>query len=51
MSEHETFDWGVAAMEALESWNVPETKHLYDWTLKMNGSHANGDEGDTLAAA
>lgn len=33
--DHERFDWGDAALKALEEWKYPEKKHFsLDWTLK-----------------
>lgn len=33
---HEAFDWGTAALEALDGWKRPEKAvYFYDWTLKM----------------
>ncbi|KAL0580447.1 hypothetical protein V5O48_001601 [Marasmius crinis-equi] len=40
--EHETFDWGTAALDAIEHWHeardtVPRS--LFNWTKKMDGGH------------
>ncbi|KAF9265763.1 hypothetical protein L218DRAFT_897572 [Marasmius fiardii PR-910] len=48
--EHETFDWGTAALEALESWHLSRTgtpTGLFDWTKKMDGGC--GGEEDNLS--
>ena len=37
-AEHETFDWGAAALEALDGWvNSSATEVQYDWSTKLNG--------------
>lgn len=34
-SEHETFDWGEAALKALDSWtNVETPVYSYDWSKR-----------------
>ena len=35
--EHESFDWGTAAIQALESWAGNNIKALYDWTKGKDG--------------
>lgn len=40
-SEHETFDWGDAALKALDSWtNVETPVYSYDWSKRS------GDQGE-----
>lgn len=34
--EHEMFDWGKAALEALDSWEHGKNYPLYDWSLKSD---------------
>lgn len=36
--EHETFDWGKAALEAIESWKHGENNPLYDWSTKSHST-------------
>ena len=39
-SLHETFDWGTALLEALETWEGDPTLRLpFDWTKPKNGGH------------
>lgn len=40
-SEHETFDWGEAALKALDSWTNNSVVYLYDWT-KQRGDVSEG---------
>ncbi|KXN85492.1 putative cytokinin riboside 5'-monophosphate phosphoribohydrolase LOGL7 [Leucoagaricus sp. SymC.cos] len=35
--EHLTFDWGMAALAALDKWDKGNHKPLFDWAQKMNG--------------
>ncbi|THH09364.1 hypothetical protein EW145_g2075 [Phellinidium pouzarii] len=36
LSQHEAFDWGVAALQALDSWTkIESTEFAYDWSKKM----------------
>ena len=35
--EHENFDWGTAALQAIESWTGDNIKPLFDWTKGKNG--------------
>jgi len=42
-SEHESFDWGKAVLEALDNWNPNEVVPLgYVWTNGTNGVKQNG---------
>ena len=35
-SQHETFDWGEAALKALDTWNGSDSVvYPYDWTKKI----------------
>lgn len=34
---HDTFEWGEAAIEALDSWKRPEQTHFYNWTTRKDG--------------
>ena len=47
LAEHETFDWGKAAMEALEKWEGVAASHFYNWHLRKEGK----TDDDTLSAA
>ncbi|KAH9890609.1 hypothetical protein C8Q73DRAFT_704980 [Cubamyces lactineus] len=47
LAEHETFDWGKAAMEALDRWEGVAASHFYNWHLRKDGE----TEEDTLGAA
>ena len=48
ISAHATFDWGQAALKALESWKSDgNVVYSYDWTQKMgNGENAHTDKLD-----
>jgi hypothetical protein len=35
--EHETFDWGTAALQALDSWHGNLAKPAFDWSKQMGG--------------
>lgn len=41
---HDTFDWGKAAIDALDYWKPAERTHFYDWTRRKG--HATGDALD-----
>ncbi|KAF8654109.1 hypothetical protein AX16_003642 [Volvariella volvacea WC 439] len=34
--EHETFNWGEAALEAIENWK-PDAHAMFDWAVQRNG--------------
>lgn len=36
--DHETFDWGKAALEAIDSWEVGNAVPLFDWSKREAGS-------------
>ncbi|KAJ6606406.1 hypothetical protein DFH09DRAFT_1120107 [Mycena vulgaris] len=38
-AEHESFNWGEAALKALDSWQHDAEEGLFDWTVKMEGKH------------
>ncbi|GAW03888.1 cytokinin riboside 5 -monophosphate phosphoribohydrolase LOGL2 [Lentinula edodes] len=40
--QHETFDWGFAALQAIESWKEGEVLSNYDWTKRIDGTRADG---------
>lgn len=40
--EHETFDWGTAALDALDNWQADHREIYYDWTKRKG-------QGDTRA--
>jgi hypothetical protein len=43
-SLHETFDWGTALLEALDSWKGDPTLRLpFDWTKPKNGGREKSD--------
>lgn len=41
-AEHDTFDWGKAALEAIDGWNAPDKPTIYDWTKRKDGRVENG---------
>lgn len=43
-SEHETFDWGKAALQALDHWEAVVLARPYDWTKRGSGDVAPGEE-------
>ncbi|KAJ3762612.1 hypothetical protein EV360DRAFT_35397 [Lentinula raphanica] len=46
LSQHGTYDWGSAALDAITSWKEGETRSLYDWTKRMDGTQI----GESLTA-
>ncbi|EPQ58547.1 hypothetical protein GLOTRDRAFT_35746 [Gloeophyllum trabeum ATCC 11539] len=36
-AEHESFDWGKAALEAVEGWDREDVRGMYDWNRAGNG--------------
>jgi hypothetical protein len=36
--EHEHFDWGTAALQAIETWEGNNFRVLFDWTKKKDGT-------------
>ncbi|KAG6818215.1 hypothetical protein H0H87_000120 [Tephrocybe sp. NHM501043] len=38
--EHETFDWGTAALDALDKWGGDDFKKIFNWTTRKDGSSA-----------
>ncbi|KAG5646699.1 hypothetical protein DXG03_002689 [Asterophora parasitica] len=36
--EHDTFNWGAAAIEAVENWESDGVKYLFDWTKRKDGT-------------
>ena len=34
---HEDYDWGKAAMEALDTWEDIAKSHFYNWHLRKDG--------------
>ncbi|KZT11575.1 uncharacterized protein LAESUDRAFT_671692 [Laetiporus sulphureus 93-53] len=49
-SAHDSFDWGKAAVDALDSWRPAPQTHFYDWT-KKKGSDGERTDVDALEAA
>ena len=47
LSQHETFDWGKATLEALDKWQGVPSIGYYDWTARKDGK----TEVDTLSAS
>jgi len=45
--EHEKFDWGKAALEAIESWEQGKNNPLYDWSMKSDSTQQDGSYGRT----
>lgn len=41
--EHESFDWGTAALQAFQSWNGDNIEPMFDWTKGKDGRRF--DEG------
>ena len=41
LSEHQTFDWGSAALAALDGW-TRSGNALFDWTVRENGEKGAG---------
>ncbi|KAK0200043.1 hypothetical protein DFS33DRAFT_1366587 [Desarmillaria ectypa] len=39
IDEHDSFDWGQAALEAIDSWHIEALKPMFDWTKR-------NEEGD-----
>ena len=46
-AEHEDFDWGKAAIDALDKWQAVSASHFYNWTLRKEGK----TDSDTLGAS
>lgn len=42
--EHETYDWGKAALEAIDTWAVGASVPLFDWSKRQAG----GTDSDAL---
>lgn len=42
--EHEAFDWGNAAVKAVESWQPQSVIPKFDWSKRLDGTY-NGKEG------
>ncbi|KAG6850597.1 hypothetical protein H0H93_011265 [Arthromyces matolae] len=38
LDEHENYDWGTAALDAIDSWEGANIKQLFDWTHRKDGS-------------
>lgn len=36
--EHETFDWGTAALDAIKQWKADNTEALFNWKLRKDGT-------------
>ncbi|KDR81489.1 hypothetical protein GALMADRAFT_134921 [Galerina marginata CBS 339.88] len=39
LEDHELFDWGNAAIEALDNWKRGQTKPLFEWPNRMDASY------------
>lgn len=39
--EHETFDWGNAAVKAIESWQPQSVTPKFDWSQRLDGTNGN----------
>jgi hypothetical protein len=46
LEEHESFDWGAAALGALASWKQGEIQPLFNWSERLDGTQSE----ETLAA-
>lgn len=44
---HEVFDWGKAALDALEEWNKNQAfkSYSFDWTRRAPGSEGKAEDG------
>jgi hypothetical protein len=50
-SEHSSFDWGAAALSALDGWQRPaQNAFRFDWTLAAPGSDGQPETQTTLQA-
>ncbi|KAJ3741691.1 hypothetical protein DFH05DRAFT_1551554 [Lentinula detonsa] len=38
LAQHETYDWGTAALRAIANWKEGETESNYDWTKRIDGT-------------
>ncbi|KAG6854595.1 hypothetical protein C0991_004197 [Blastosporella zonata] len=38
--DHETFDWGTAALDAIDKWRGDDFKQIFNWTTRKDGSSA-----------
>ena len=41
VAQHGDFDWGAAALEALDGWQPVRRETYYDWTKRKDGSSSN----------
>lgn len=41
-SAGEAFEWGIAALEAIERWKPVQQTYTYDWTARMPGQPEGG---------
>lgn len=39
-AEHESFDWGRAALDVIDSWKVVDRENYYDWSKVRQTSKA-----------
>lgn len=50
MESHESFDWGQAALEALDGWDAAGAwKYSYDWTRRLPQAGSDGKDDSALA--
>jgi hypothetical protein len=47
--EHMSFDWGTAALAALNDWELGYNKPLFDWTQKMDAESDKRDSDKLIA--
>lgn len=47
LREHETFDWGKAALEAIDSWEGGKNIPLYDWSMESDSTQCEDSYGGT----
>lgn len=40
-AEHDTFNWGQAALEAIDGWAAPDKSGIYDWTKRKDRASEN----------
>ena len=52
MKSHESFDWGQAALEALDGWDTGNSywKYPFDWTRRLHQAGSDDDEEDDALA-
>ena len=51
MKSHESFNWGQAALDALDGWDTASGywKYPFDWTKRIPQAGSDGEDDDALA--